>query len=470
MKNRVTLISLWLLSAAGCFALGLAINSKTAPSTEGDSPKNRLSAMMTPEDSSTINAANSGGELVTELGSRNGFGPAPTELAKYFTPGSSTISADDMATAMKDMRRENDPLKRRAMFTELLERLDKDNAKSAFLALRDGRESRGGPWGGGGDEERLLLNAWGRIDGAGAVAELQAMEEARRAGQEAQGEGGEQRRGPDRGGFDISSVLRGWAMADAAGAIEHLGGVEDDRARGFMGGEIVRGLMVEGVDNALAFVGSLPEDDGARPWHMRTIAEEILEDGDVSSAADWATSLADDGLKEGAMRRVAESFAREDLQAAVAWVGEHGDQEYAHEAITQVAERWAESDPQATIEWATSLPAEAQEGAFREALDEWTERDPVAASQYLAEMPASEVKDSAIQGFATELSGEDPESAATWAATIGSEEVRLQAMERIARDYVRHDRTAAETWLPTSGLSAEQQQGALESRDRRWGR
>ncbi len=467
MKNRITIISLWLLSAAGTFALGLAVKSKPA----------------TKEESAQTNALPGRGELVSVVARNSSddrkqesartesrFGPAPAELAKYSAPGTKTINAEDMATAMKDMRSENDPLKRQAMFMELLERLDKDNAKSAFLALREARENRGrrGPWGGG-DEERMLLNAWGRIDGAGAVAELQAMEEARRAEQAAEGEGGDQRRGPGRGSFDISSVLRGWAMADAAGAIDYLGNVEDDRARGMMGGDIVRGLMVEGVDNALAFVSSLPEDDGARPWHMRTIAEEILEDGDVSSAADWATSLSDDGLKEGAMRRIAESFAREDLQAAVAWVGEHGDQEYAHDAITQVAERWAESDPQATIEWATSLPAEAQRGAFMEALDEWTERDPLAASEYLAVMPASEVKDSAIHGFATELSEEDPESAATWAATIGSEKVRLEAMQRIARDYLRHDRTAAEAWLPTSGLSAEQQKEALERRNRRWG-
>ena len=136
--------------------------------------------------------------------------------------------------------------------------------------------------------------------------------------------------------------------------------------------------------------------------------------------------------------------------------------------MTQVAERWAESDPQATIEWATSLPADAQVGAFREALDEWTERDAMAASEYLAGMPASPVRDSAIQGFSTELVRDDPESAATWAATIGDAEMREETLVRIGREWYRSDRSGAQEWLPNSGLSQEQQTEIAESRG--WGR
>ena len=95
------------------------------------------------------------------------------------------------------------------------------------------------------------------------------------------------------------------------------------------------------------------------------------------------------------------------VEDAIAWVGEYGSQEYARTAVTQIAERWAESDPQAVIDWAANLPEATQQSVFSEAFDEWTERDEVAASEFLAKMEASPVRDSAVQGFATELSKKD---------------------------------------------------------------
>ena len=342
-----------------------------------------------------------------------------------------------MAAAIADMRKENDPLKKRLMFSQLLTQLTPENAKAGLLALREsggrdrgGRGGRGGGGfgGGGGDEERLLLNAWGRVDGAGAIAELTAMDAERRAKQEAEraereaariaaggeprpeGQGG--RGGPGGfggfggGGFDVSSILNGWATTDAAGAMGYVNGLEDERMKGMMTGSVIRGLMVNGVNDAVSFISSLPADDENRGRHMWSVAEEVLEDG-AASAAKWVTSLADDDLKAGAMGRIAESYARENLDDAIAWVGEYGSQEYARTAVTQIAERWAESDPQAVIDWAANLPEATQQSVFSEAFDEWTERDEVAASEFLAKMEASPVRDSAVQGFATELSKKD---------------------------------------------------------------
>ena len=171
------------------------------------------------------------------------------------------------------------------------------------------------------------------------------------------------------------------------------------------------------------------------------------------------------------MDRIAESYAREDLDSAIAWVGEHASEDYASRAVTEVAERWAENDPRAVIDWASDLPEGTQQRVFEEALDEWTEKDPLAASEYLTQMPDSPVKDSAVEGFAKELSREDPQSAAAWAATIGNEELRIDTLQDVARDWVRNDRAAAEAWLPASGLNEEAQQKVLEDQGRGgWGR
>lgn len=95
-----------------------------------------------------------------------------------------------------------------------------------------------------------------------------------------------------------------------------------------------------------------------------------------------------------------------------------------------------------------------------------SQRDEVAASEYLAKMDASPVRDSAVQGFATELSRKDPESAATWATTIDDPELRAETVSRVARDWMRSDRAAAEAWLPGSGLTEEQQTQVTAGDDR----
>ncbi len=377
MKIRYSILSLWLLSVAGTFALAWAIKPQTANSDDPAMDRARLSSIVGKSDPGGGDSKLLGGDAAS-----GEFAPAQAHILKYIESG--TISEEAMAAAIKDMRRENDPLKKRAMFSQLLEQLTPENAKAAYLALREGnnRGGRGGRGGGGDDESRLLLNAWGRIDGAGAIAELKAVEEAQRAEREAQalargetpGEGGNNRGrgGGDRGGFggfDIASVLSGWATTDVNGAMDYVNGLDDERARGMMTGSVIRGLMVNGVDEAMSFIGSLPAEDENRSRHMWAIAEEVLEDG-AASAAEWVGNLSDDSLKGGAMQRIAESYARENLEDAISWISQHQGEDYASSAVAQVAERWAEADPQAVIDWAADLPEETQRGVFQEALDE----------------------------------------------------------------------------------------------------
>ena len=501
MKKPLITVVL-LATSAAAFGLGWAL--RPLPQT---SPDNDLLVPGMAHSPSGANLQSLDGTLTSPRGDENKLVATEGAFAAYVRKGG--ISADDMGSAIKNLTSEKDPLKRRAMFTELLNELTPENAVAAYDALREarGRSGRGGRGGfggfggGDGDEMRLLLNAWGRVDGAGAAAELQAREqkrreewEARRAeaeGSEGGGEGGEgDRRRGGRGGFagrdggrggfggrgggsfDLSSVVNGWATVDSSGASEFVNSIEDERQKGMLSGSLLQGMLVNGVDDALAFVTNLPADDENRGRHISTIAGEVMREG-VEGAANWVSTLADDDLKGSAMNRIAESYARENIDAAVAWAAQHAGNDYANRAVSEVAERWAESDPQAVIDWASSLPESAQAGVWEEALDEWTEKDPLAASEYLAKMPDSAAKNSAIEGFATELSREDGESAVTWAQTITDPEMRTQTLERVARDWYRQDQDAASEWLLTSGLPEESIAKIAEPSERGrgdWGR
>ena len=466
MKRPPPTIALIVLSSAAAFGLGWFLKPPLQPTkTTGTN----ATAVTVPDGSALAS------NQLTRSVKISARDRTASPIANYL-PKKGPMTASDISAAFSAMASENDPLKKQAMFTALLGQLTPDNVQAAFETLRQTRDGRRGGFGRlGGDEMRLLLNTWGRIDGKSAIAQITAIAEKERAEREA---GGENRRG-ERGvwgrgssALDIYSVLSGWATEDSAAALDYVNSLEgDDRRKGMYTSGIVRGLIVKSVDEAVDFISALPSDDeGMRGSYMSSVAEEMLEHG-VGSAAKWATSLGAADLKSSAMNRVAADFANEDLQGAIAWVQDHADEDYARWAVTEVAEEWAERDPQAVIEWADDLPEATQKRVIEEALDEWTERDPMAASKYLAQMPQSELKDSAVEGFAKELAYDNPPAAAAWGATIGDEKIRTSTLTDVARAWLRTDRTAAEAWLPTSGLPAETQSSLLESRgDDRWGR
>ena len=472
MKIQPFAVIIVLVSSASAFGLGWMLKSTTS-SIDSDEEIELRAGQSRNSETNALAAlpskrpANRGASaMVTNASVEGAFAP-------YIRNG--VIPPEEMAQAIKNVVTENDPLKKRALFSQLLGELTPENAVAAFDALREQSRGRGGWDRGGDDDMRLLLNAWGRIDGAGAVAELQAREKKRREEAAANGESGERSRwgGRDgRGSMDLYSVVNGWATIDSESASDFVNTIEDERQKGMLSSGIVRGLLVNGVDDALDYVSKLPAEDESRSRHMYTVAGEMLEQG-TETAANWVSSIEDEDLRGGAMTRIADSFAREDLDGAISWATEHAGSEYANRAVTEVAERWAESDPQAVIDWASDLPETAQAGVYEEALDEWTERDPLAASEYLSKMPDSAAKNAAIEGFSTELAEEDGESAVTWAETITDPELRTRTLERVARDWYRQDKEAASQWLLQSGLPEESITNIAESAERGrrdWGR
>lgn len=379
------------------------------------------------------------------------------------------MSSDKMGKALEALRKEDDPILRRKLFTALLEELTPENALAAYNAMREGRRGRGGRGGGAEDELRLLANAWGRIDGPGAVAALQEM----RAAQEGDGDEGRRGRGGrggwDRGGSELISVLSGWATVDGGAAANYVNGIESDRERQMAAYGIVRGMMVNGVDEAVGYISSMPKgEDGGRSqsYYMSMIAGEVLEDG-LDSAKDWVKTLNDPSLKSGALSRVAETAIREDLTGAVEWVTEYAGDESANRAIARVAGEWAEDAPEAVIDWANTLPDNAKAAAYGEAFDEWSRRDVTAAGEFLKTMPASSARDAAIEEYAENVARSEPAAAIGWAESIGDEQSRTETLTQVASSWYRRDQTAASQWLETSGLPAESIQSIKESGERR---
>ncbi len=444
--KQSALIPILLLTAGGAFGLGWIAK----PSAEGENG-NLVGGSKSTSPSSRLSRPAGSGAI-----SSTGADRVEDFLARYTSGG--TISPEDMSAAIEQMRKENDPILRRKLFTELLENLTPENAKAAYLALQSGR--RGWGRGGGDDELRLMAHAWGRLDGPGAIKALTEMRAER------EGDGRGRGREGDRGGSDLVSVLSGWASADGRAAADYVSGIEDEREQRMLAFGVVRGMMVNGVDEAMGYVASLPKSedgDRAQSWYMSTIASEMLEEG-LDSAKAWVGTINDPDLKAGALSRVAESAVREDLEGAVEWVTQFAGEEAGRRAVNRVADEWAEDDPQAVLTWADSLPDAAKAEAYGEAFEEWTRQDATAAGEYLTNMEASPARDSAVEEFATTLSREEPATAIRWAETISNAETRTDALTQVGRSWYYRDREAATQWLETSGLPEESVQAITAER------
>ena len=447
MKNS-TMLPLFAVTAAAAFGLGWTIRPDASPSSS--STNSADSGKATPSGSSRAAGAGQRTSGASET-------PQSQFIARYTVGGE--ISPEDMKAAIKEMSQTNDPLLRQKMFAALLENLTPDNAKEAFLALQENRRG-GGPMGRGNDEElRLLANAWGRMDGAGAIASLKEIAAAREEeGGDNNGRGG--RGGPGGPGgmmAEMGSVLAGWATVDGAGASAYINGIEDEREQRFAAFGVLQGMLVNGVDGAMGFIQSLPksEDSGRiQEMYMGMIAGEMIEQG-VDQAKGWVDTISDPSLKSGALSRVAMEMMRDDREGAAAWIAEYGDDKAAAQAASRVADAWSREDPQAVIKWADTLAGESKAEAYGEAIGSWAREDPAAAGEFLATMQASPERDSAVESYATRVSREDPATAMEWASTIANDEVRQSATVDVARDWYRKDQAAASEWIQSSGLPEE---------------
>ncbi len=459
MKNSILIHATWLVIAIGSFAAGWKIQSGSEDKAGKDGNA---------ESQGNITGSHS----LSAIG--KGTAKAPTKSQGTGRTGSINTAAGKSASQLIDeFLNSNDPLEQNFLFAQMLMSLTADNAPAMFESLKGKLRGRDG-----GRQMTLFFQAWGKIDGAAAIA---AATTGNEEGEEGRGRGGP---GGPGGGFNVMSVLAGWVSTDTDAAMQWLSSVEDERAKGFYTYGLVSGLaktdaaaatdyvieLAGAREAARAAAAAAGEEGEARrsPYgdptqrYINQIADEQIKKG-IGSAVAWANDLPDGDLKSAAFDQVAESYVRSDVEAAKEWVAQYADEDYARRAVGEVAEQLAREDPQSAIDWASSLPENAQGSAYSEAMERWTQKDAKAASEYLATMEPSDARDSAVSSFARELDREDPQSAATWAATIADEGTRTETLTQVARSWMRSDADGAKAWLPESGLPEDTQTQIMEN-------
>lgn len=434
MAKKALFIHLgWAVAAGAAFLVGSKAGAPTAEEiaaaeAAADRSAARIGGGFRADDRSR--AARSSGRM----GGEGGDGP----VTKLF--GSYSLDAAGLEAVAEQAIRDPNPLTRRLAFAKLLENMTAENAmqiREQFVALGGAR----------GDMWNDFNYAWG------ALAGREAFEFARTSDEP-----------------DLGAALTGWAAADPAGALAVLDSLPEEMQgqRRSLEGNIVAGIADHDLNMATEVALRFGAEDSRHGERLlRDVANEALRQGGPETASVWVETLPDGDAKGSAMRRVTESYVRQDPAAAAAWAGQFADQEYSRSAIGEIGDEWAERDPQAAVSWLETLPAgDSQNTGFSQALGEWEDRDPEAAGEYLMSMDRSPQRDAAISGFARGYAWQDPTTAIAWASDISDPQIRERSLTQVGQAYFRRDPEGARIWLESSGLSQESQQRVLNPRRR----
>lgn len=427
MKASILIHGLWLILAAGAFAVGRW--TVTAPSANSGGAT--VATVVTPPPSpTTARSAESAAAARAAALSED-----PAAWAARFRSADGTISASKMSEAVREALRESDPVKSMMNFSQLIKELSPDNAEAAFKTVRETVA--------GFDSMRflpMLTYQWGALDGAKALTAMQDL-------------------GGRDGMFNSAATLAGFASADPEAAKKWLTENGTDENRWMLDRALVTGLARSDFAAASEYVMALPAEN--RAGFVEVLAEQKIRDG-ITSAADWALALTDPAMKAGALRQVADQFTRQDPAQAAAWIKEHATADYAKEAVATVARQYAEKDPQSAIGWAATLPTgESQNEAYGRVFREWGRNDPTAASEALNSLPTGTAKDESIGSFARSIARDNPEDAVTWASTISNAQQREEAQIEVVQRWRGTDPDAATQWA-AANLSPAAQQKANE--------
>ena len=345
------------------------------------------------------------------------------------------LSELDIETLGQKLQSSTNPIDRRLAFSQLLEGLTAENA----LLIRD--QIKG--FDPNSAEFKEFHYAWGAVGGTEAIMF-----------------------GVDTVEPDMQPALSGWASSDPQKAIAWFEALDmendssfdpllkdrkmkaEDLRNHLMSG-LVQGLSNSDPDLAIDYVKEVL-DSGNRAGYglMHAPISAMIQSSEPLDAAQWASQLEDGPIRNMAMSRTADNYAKKDFEAAKEWAESMGSNNGVERVIDPVTRNWASRDPESALEWVSTLPeGDAQHSGTAAALSQWAGKDPTAASDYLAEMSDSPMRNAAISGFSNRLVWENPQAAMTWASSIsGNEQLRNDVMSRVGKSWQRKDPKGAAAW------------------------
>jgi hypothetical protein len=180
---------------------------------------------------------------------------------------------------------------------------------------------------------------------------------------------------------------------------------------------------------------------------------------DAPAAARMAERLERGYLREGALRTVAQHWARRDVESAVTWAASLSDQVERDAAIAHVALELAAAEPERAL-WmlARRSAPPSPDAAVEGVIQQWATRDFDSAYAWTEAQPVGAARDALLMRLAFVRVEQDPADAARIAnGAFHDDARRVDAVSTVALLWGARDPEAAREWAMTLDSRARQQ-------------
>lgn len=264
------------------------------------------------------------------------------------------------------------------------------------------------------------------------------------------------------------SVASTWAEKDPEAVWAWYKGQPEGQKGGMMGGNMVLSAVfaqMAAQDPAQAFK-RLDEIDG--PGRQMALAgmfqASMFDEAKRTAILDQVNALPDESERTTAKQMMLGQWAMMAPEDAMKWVATQPAAEQAQLRET-MGTMFMMSDPKKgaafLLEGATD---EQKPQRYMQVVASWAATDTTAAGTWLNEQPQGPHLDDARTAFVQNAAGKDPESAMVWAGTITDPAKRTIATGTAYQTWKKKDPSAADAALAASGLTAEQQQQARDTK------
>ncbi|MCU0795226.1 MAG: hypothetical protein MUF31_04740 [Akkermansiaceae bacterium] len=404
MKPTPTLLAAALVASTAAFIAGRMTAPDAEASASGSETSERISARG---DRSGAESAAPSREL-RDNGSSRGDRPPGMESA-----------TDEMLRIMDGL----DPLARTQAWLDFINSLDATEFEGVVARFREEGLTQENM-----AEYALLLTAWAKVDALAALDYAKAN---------------------TGNSFARNTILTAWAQTDPQGAIAWARqNHEGEGANPWMVG-VIRGLVASDPALATQLMMEMPRSR-ERGDALVAILPKMLEQG-TDAAKGWVGSIADESLRDGAVRMLSEQLARKDPADAAEWLTSMGG-EAAQRGLDDIVSSWASTDRDAAVAYFDRLPqGEARSNALRGLTNQLALDDPQAAAQFL-DQHSGDANDRVYQQFVWHSFGSDPALAANYISRISNERERDGMYRRMLDGWLRRDFDAATQWMSSADL------------------
>lgn len=369
---------------------------------------------------STSSFRSGGSDSSAASTSRRSSATARVGIEKSATSGS---TVDPMAR-LQEIKTITDPLERTRLWLQLVDSLSPEQFEDFVAAYRAegiAPENMG--------DYAMLLTAWAKVDPQAALDYA-----SKNTGSP----------------FARQTILAAWAAIDPNSAISWAkSNHEGEGANPWMVG-VIKGLAFQDPELASSLLREMPRSV-ERGEALDTLLPALLQQKGIDGARDWASSLTDPALKDGAMTRIADRTIEKDPAGAADWLIANPS-ETTNRRVDDALYAMARKDQTAAMAFFNKLPAGNDRSNALRGIINATAIDNPQKAVSLMDAHSGDVNNRVVEQFVWHSFRQDPQTAVSNISRLTNAEEQERMYSRTLDWWMERDQQAAVNWVNSNTL------------------